>query len=438
MILKEKNKINVFNLFLISKQKPSKQWTPIWLPKMETQTKNNSKLFLYMYIPQKPLSEQALNKIKILCIFTKHHTGHNLLEPNSFMYSFQKQQKPHLTKAGIRAQQYQTQGCFEIKTLKSAQEEKEEEGEAQESEEGIPSVELTAAAVKDHNKFCEEAKGMTVGQFELALAKMDAKASMRLWKAFEVQRKSAGEEEGYQSATSKGTGSLKKKRQLLFGWIKDGGKTGEHYRTWMDTVSLKKSKGLTETWLTTHQALAHWGPEGLKERVKTGSIVTRKDPSDKNFWQFRALTETAKTEVERVKTTGVSSKSKAKVEALQALGQLEGLEALTEEDFVPGVESGSEDVEEDGELPAGLAKALGGKVKKEKKEKKEKEEKEDKWDTMSQVKVARSYRTGWWPSRPNSPRTLPTLKPCSTLARVPWPSLCRRMLRKWCKKGKLW
>ena len=308
------------------------------------------------------------------------------------MYSFQQQQKPHLTKAGIRAQQYQTQGCFEIKAMKrpackrpAAQEEKEEEEEAQESEEGIPSVELTAAAVKDHNKFCEEAKGMTVGQFELALAKMDAKASMRLWKAFEVQRKSAGEEEGYQSATSKGTGSLKKKRQLLFGWIKDGGKTGEHYRTWMDTVSLKKSKGLTETWLTTHQALAHWGPEELKERVKTGSIVTRKDPSDKNFWQFRALTETAKTEVERVKTTGVSSKSKAKVEALQALGQLEGLEALTEEDFVPGVESGSEDVEEDGELPAGLAKALGEKVKKEKKEKKEKEE-EDKWETMSQVK----------------------------------------------------
>ena len=61
----------------------------------------------------------------------------------------------------------------------AAQEEKEEEGEVQESE-GTPSVELTAAAVKDHNKFCEEAKGMTVGQFELALAKMDAKASMRL------------------------------------------------------------------------------------------------------------------------------------------------------------------------------------------------------------------------------------------------------------------
>ena len=259
----------------------------------------------------------------------------------------------------------------------AAQEEKEDE-----APEGNVSVKLTAAAVKDHNKFCEEAKDMTVEQFELALAKMDANASMRLWKAFEVQRKSDGEEEGYQAATSKGTGSLKKKRQLLFGWIKYGGKTGEYYRTWMGTVSLKKTKGVTETWLTKHQALAHWGPEELKDRVKTGSILARKDPTDKKFWQFRALTESAKTEVERVKTSGTSSKSKANLEALQAMSKLEGLESLTEEDFVPGLESASEDAEEDGDLPSGLAKALGEKSKKEKKEKKEKE---DKWETMSQV-----------------------------------------------------
>ena len=259
----------------------------------------------------------------------------------------------------------------------------QEDQKEKEEPKGKGAVELTAAALKDHNKFCEEARDMTVEQFGLALAKMDGKASMRLWKAFEVQRKAAGEEEGYQAATSKGTGSLKKKRQLLFGWIVDGGKTGEHYRTWMDTVSLKKSRGLTETWLTKHQALAHWGPEELKERVKSGSIVARKDPSDKNFWQFKALTETAKTEVERVRATGNSMKNKANQDALQAVNQLEGLEELNEEDFVHGLGSASEDAEEDGELPSGLAKALGEKSKKQKKEKKEKE---DKWETMSQVK----------------------------------------------------
>ena len=305
----------------------------------------------------------------------------------------------------------------------AAQEEKEDE-----APEGNVSVKLTAAAVKDHNKFCEEAKDMTVEQFELALAKMDGNASMRLWKAFEVQRKSDGEEEGYQAATSKGTGSLKKKRQLLFGWIKDGGKTGEYYRTWMDTVSLKKTKGVTETWLTKHQALAHWGPEELKDRVKTGSIPARKDPSDEKFWQFRALTESAKTGVERVKTSGTSSKSKANLEALQAMSKLEGLESLTEEDFVPGLESASEDAEEDGDLQE---------QEREKGEEGEGGQVGDYVPRWRKVQVARTFRIGWLPSRLRSPRTWPTWKPCSTLARVPWARLCRRMLRKWCKKGRL-
>ena len=62
-------------------------------------------------------------------------------------------------------------------------------------------VELTAEAVKDHNKFCEEAKDMSVEQFEKALSKLDDKASQRLWKAFEVSRKSSGADKVYQEAT---------------------------------------------------------------------------------------------------------------------------------------------------------------------------------------------------------------------------------------------
>ena len=60
-------------------------------------------------------------------------------------------------------------------------------GEGTEEEEAPPEekhVELTAEAVKDHNKFCEEAKDMSVEQFEAALSKLDDKASQRLWKAF--------------------------------------------------------------------------------------------------------------------------------------------------------------------------------------------------------------------------------------------------------------
>ena len=49
---------------------------------------------------------------------------------------------------------------------------------------------LTAQAVKDHNKFCEEAAQMSSSQFEKALSCLDEKAAMRLWKAFEKSRRS--------------------------------------------------------------------------------------------------------------------------------------------------------------------------------------------------------------------------------------------------------
>ena len=254
---------------------------------------------------------------------------------------------------------------------------------AVETEEGGQGdVKLTEQAVADHNKFCQEAQGMSVEDFEVALGQLDSKASMRLWKAFEVNRKATGEEEAYQQACAKGTGALKKKRQLLFGWIVDGQKTGENFKTWMETVTLKRSKGVTETWLTKHQALAHWGAEELKQRVKTGTILARRDPADKNFWQFRSLTEQSKTEVERLKSSGVQSKQKADKKAVAEMSNLKGLEDFTEEDFVPGFASEESEGEDDDELPPGLAEALGDKKKK----------KKDKWEVMSQVKDGEGSR----------------------------------------------
>ena len=141
-------------------------------------------------------------------------------------------------------------------------------------------VELTAEAVKDHNKFCEEAKDMSVEQFEKALSKLDDKASQRLWKAFEVSRKSSGADKVYQEATETKVGQVKKKRAMLLGWIRDGKKPGEHFKACVESVSLKKTQGLTSTWLTQAQAMTHWGKEELQERVKSGTVKARKDPQD--------------------------------------------------------------------------------------------------------------------------------------------------------------
>ena len=185
-------------------------------------------------------------------------------------------------------------------------------GEGREKEgEGEGQVALTAAAVKDHNKFCDEAQGMSVQQFELALNKLDSKASMRLWKAFENSRKAAGEDEAYQAATKDKVGNVKKKRQLLFGWVSDGTKFQESYRSLMDSLTLKKTEGVATSWLTKAQAIAHWGSEELKDRVKRGTVIARRDPNDNTYWQFQAKVEYGKTEVERAKTTTAAGKAKA-------------------------------------------------------------------------------------------------------------------------------
>lgn len=249
-------------------------------------------------------------------------------------------------------------------------------------------VELTAEAVKDHNKFCEEAKDMSVEQFEKALSKLDDKASQRLWKAFEVSRKSSGADKVYQEATETKVGQVKKKRAMLLGWIRDGKKPGEHFKACVESVSLKKTQGLTSTWLTQAQAMTHWGKEELQERVKSGTVKARKDPQDSRYWQFKACQEHEAVEVERKKEARFEVKKKAEQKEVTDVWKAKHLEYLTEDDFNLPSEDEGEDDEDSDELPAGLAEALGtksNKEKKDKKEKKEKKEKKDKWEEMTEV-----------------------------------------------------
>ena len=317
--------------------------------------------------------------VLLICLFSTNEK--KLLFPKVFGPQVEK---PPVEKPPVRAMKRPAAGILKkpaAKVGKSQSEEPEEEGEK---------VTLTAAAVKDHNKFCEEAKKMSVEEFTLALNKLDGKASMRLWKAFESPRKEHGEEESYQIATKDGVGSLKKKRQLLFGWVSDGQKCMESYKTVLDTVSLKKSEGLLSQWFTKAQALNHWGQEELTERVKAGTVKARKDPEDPRYWQFKANQQFGKTEVERNKSAGMAAKDKAEKKQVLQMLQSQDLEKLTEGDFVPGLGEDEESTDEEDDLPKGLAEALSTKrSKKDKKEKKEKQEgkesNKDKWEQLSQV-----------------------------------------------------
>lgn len=43
-----------------------------------------------------------------------------------------------------------------------------------------------------------------------------------------------------------------------------------------------------------NQALATWDEEELVERVRTGSIIARRCPADRKFWEFKKTTQSDK------------------------------------------------------------------------------------------------------------------------------------------------
>ncbi|CAK9015255.1 Uncharacterized protein SCF082_LOCUS12675 [Durusdinium trenchii] len=269
-------------------------------------------------------------------------------------------------------------------------------GVEEESEEEEPARDcnvagkLTKKAVKDHNLFCEQVKGMSPKEFEKALDKLDPAATQRLWKQFQASRKVEGEEKTYQEAVQGNdggqAGSLAKKRKLLRCWIMSDKTCGDRYREYVQEVTLSKEKGVKEKWLTLVQALNHWGKEELWARVQAGTILARKNPLDTRYWEFRALQQVGLTKTSHThkSSTGVSGKvDKACQESFfnQDWGD------VVEDDWKLGAVDDEGDPSEEG-VHKGLAEALGIKVPKPK----EKPKKEDVWETTSKITAADSHQ----------------------------------------------
>ena len=97
--------------------------------------------------------------------------------------------------------------------------------------------------------------------------------------------------------------------------------------------------------------------------MKAGTVIARKDPTDKRYWQVRANTQMEKTEVARHKLSGFSCKAKADKKGVMDMMRTEKLEMLGEEDFLMNEVPEEEGSAEDGDLPPGLARAPGEKPK---------------------------------------------------------------------------
>ena len=120
-------------------------------------------------------------------------------------------------------------------------EEEQDEKEPEENEEDsketakdapAKQVRLSKAALENHQKFVKEAaeKNLTLDQIDTEMKRANNKTQMSLWKAFENDRISTGEQESFRKAAGGGTGTQKKKRRLLGSWIMDGGKCTRHYK----------------------------------------------------------------------------------------------------------------------------------------------------------------------------------------------------------------
>ena len=156
----------------------------------------------------------------------------------------------------------------EVPQEKEEQEELEEEKQTEDPEVDTPK--LTKKALKDHNKFLEAASNMNEKKFMEALSKLEPKAAQKLWKKFQNSRKAANCEDEYQDVMKHSAGSLERKRKLLFQWVQNDKSCGDRYREYMEKVSLVKSDGVKQKWLTSQQALGTWGKEELWSRVQAG------------------------------------------------------------------------------------------------------------------------------------------------------------------------
>ena len=261
--------------------------------------------------------------------------------------------------------------------------EEEEEEEPTEDTVVHTNRKLTKTALKDHNKFLEEAAQLDDKNFLDALSKLEPGAAQKLWKKFEKSRKVEGQEESYQTAMKAGPGSLEKKRKLLFLWVQNDKSCGERYREYVEKLSLLKTEGVKQKWLTTQEALSRWGKEELWSRVQAGTIKARKCPQDKRFWEFRKEQQVSKTEVQRLKETQVGCSGKLdKTTALEYQNMDWG--NLVEDDWdVTALGDGEEDGEDESNKE--LAKVLGMKLPKDEKVDREKNTKEKEWEEASKI-----------------------------------------------------
>ena len=87
-----------------------------------------------------------------------------------------------------------------------------------------------------------------------------------------------------------GTGSLAKKKQLLEAFLKAGGDLKSNlFLNAFASVSMSNTHSTMEEWVPWATIKNRFGEEESIARLKSGSILRRRDPKDNTFWEFKVV-----------------------------------------------------------------------------------------------------------------------------------------------------
>ncbi|CAJ1406011.1 unnamed protein product [Effrenium voratum] len=143
------------------------------------------------------------------------------------------------------------------------------------------------------------------------LALLSDSQRQTLTKMFERARKEHGQE--YEAVSLQGAGANRKKGELLLAWLQHG--FNETYCTLAAKIVMKQSRLTREEWIPLREAQRLYGRFELKKRLKKGSLESRRDPADPEFFQVRRrreLQETGTTKQKELKALSTGGKAGAK------------------------------------------------------------------------------------------------------------------------------
>ena len=174
-----------------------------------------------------------------------------------------------------------------------------------------------------------------------------------VWKRFEHARMMERTDEQFKAETV-GAGAVSKKRQLLAAFLATRSTKSELYSTVLGSLTVSKLDERQQEWVSWQAVVDKYGKEEALQRLTSGAVEKRRDPSSNQLWQFKLVRQLQTEKVQEQRRHEAAAKSKL------AGADYAKLMAMLGEQCDSSSFSGAD------ELPPDLASQIGLKVPKNK------------------------------------------------------------------------